>query len=439
MNIFSLFKKKSVKSSFWLSQTDSLFGAPLFKSSRQKQFDNNTIINACATFIRRAVVEAELQVFKNDELLESGDVLELFENPNQSVGYSEKNLRQAIAVDLAFYGNAYLQKVYNLGGGINELWWLPAPLVEPKPLNNSWALSHYEVNFAGLTKKFAPDEIIHFRDSIDATNPLKGYSPFQSLLSDVLTDEEAKEYTYWFLFNKGVIGSIISPKFADNMYARMTVEEAEELKKAFQEDFTGVNRGKALVSTFPISIESVSVKPDEMLLEKVRDIPEERITAVLNIPSAVVGLGTGLQQTKVGATMRELREQAYDGTIAPILSLIKDGYEAGIASVYDDSLEVEFDLSNVKIYNEDLNEKHRRVREDFRAGLITLGQASQILGYDVSDTEAEWRFADLAFGSRQSEVTKSVKSELFTRMKQREEVFKKAGLDLDELSRNGQA
>ena len=49
-------------------------------------------------------------------------------------------------------------------------------------------------------------------------------------------------------------------------------------------------------------------------LAQIRNIAEERVTAALGVPAAVVGFGSGLEQTKVGATMRELRRQ--DGKIA---------------------------------------------------------------------------------------------------------------------------
>jgi hypothetical protein len=48
--------------------------------------------------------------------------------------------------------------------------------------------------------------------------------------------------------------------------------------------------------------------PRDLDLSALRNVAEERVCAALGVPAAVVGFGTGLEQTKLGATMRELRQ-----------------------------------------------------------------------------------------------------------------------------------
>jgi hypothetical protein len=55
-----------------------------------------------------------------------------------------------------------------------------------------------------------------------------------------------------------------------------------------------------------------------------RDVSEERVCAALGIPAAVVGFGTGLQQTKVGATMKEMRQLAWTGGLIPMQKIVGD-------------------------------------------------------------------------------------------------------------------
>jgi hypothetical protein len=48
------------------------------------------------------------------------------------------------------------------------------------------------------------------------------------------------------------------------------------------------------------------------------------VSAALAIPAAVIGFGTGLQQTKVGATMREMVKLAWQGGIEPNQAIMAD-------------------------------------------------------------------------------------------------------------------
>src|SRR5260370_3396111 len=109
----------------------------------------------------------------------------------------------------------------------------------------------------------------------------------------------------------------------------------------------------------PTNIVQFGFSAGEMGLGAIRDIPEERVTAVLGIPAAVVGFGTGLQTAKVGATMSELRDQAYENCIIPTQRLVAD--ELSVQMLPDFAtpaelarLEVAFDLSKVRV-----RRKHR--------------------------------------------------------------------------------
>lgn len=112
--------------------------------------------------------------------------------------------------------------------------------------------------------------------------------------------------------------------------------------------------------------------------------------AALGIPAAVVGFGTGLQTTKVGVTMREMRRMAWTDAIIPMQESIAAQVARQLLAGFESRPErarLRFDLSAVPALMEDTNEKHARVRADYLAGMIKRAQAKRELGYPVESED----------------------------------------------------
>jgi hypothetical protein len=96
----------------------------------------------------------------------------------------------------------------------------------------------------------------------------------------------------------------------------------------------------------------------------IRDISEERVCAALAIPAAVVGFGTGLQQTKVGATMREMVKLAWQGGIEPNQAIMADELDRSLLPEFQKNIDLfrtHFDTSQVEALAESPTEKTTRV------------------------------------------------------------------------------
>ena len=61
----------------------------------------------------------------------------------------------------------------------------------------------------------------------------------------------------------------------------------------------------------------VGANPGDMAMDVLRQVPEQRVAAVLGIPAAVLGFGSGLDATKVGATMAQMERQAIRNGVLP--------------------------------------------------------------------------------------------------------------------------
>jgi HK97 family phage portal protein len=422
--------QKRLKESFTLSDISDRH-LPLFgDSGGRKDLRLNTAIEACGRFIRNAVIEARCVVKRptadgDDQVIANHPLTEMLKSPNPF--YLGSAMRSMIAWDLALTGTAYVFKTKTQGNSV-MLTWLPSFAVEPiaPPLSRAdkW-IDYYRVTVGGATENIEPERVIQFRSGIDPNNQRKGYSQLRALLREVVTDNEATEYTYYVLANTGVPGMIVSP-IDPEANAQALLENAPEIKRRLQDATTGSNRGEPVVLTYPLKIDVPSFSPDQMALDQIRDIPEERITAVLGIPAAVVGLGTGLQQTKVGATLKEMREEAYEGGILPLLAIMAETWTVRLLPDFNNASGdyVHYDVSHIKVFQEDENSKHQRVRDDWRAGLLTLAQALTALGMKPEPGDERLRVFDLTIGRFDArDPLASEKMAAMQRVKRRQELI----------------
>lgn len=304
--------------------------------------------------------------------------------------YGDNLLWKATVISLCFDGNGYWQKIRNRFGGVLGFWYLPHFLVEPRwPTNGSDFVSHYEYRPVpgGQPIRFPVDDIIHFRVGLDPTNTRKGLSMLKPLLREVFTDDEAATFTAAILGNMGVPGGIIAPTSNDALPS----DDDVKLMKAKMQSFRGGHRGEWLVFGQPTEAKQFGFDPNALQLANLRDIAEERVCAALGVPAAVVGFGSGLQQTKVGATMRELRKEAWNSCIRPLQNDAAKQLSQQVVpdfAVQTRRFRVRFDTSAFAASQEEETEKAERVRGLVKDGILRVDRAQAMLGLEVDPERA---------------------------------------------------
>jgi phage portal protein BeeE len=311
------------------------------------------------------------------------DLTRLLRRPNPF--YGGRILWMATILEFAF-GEAFWLKIRNASGKVVQIWWVPCDTMEPKwPKDGKTFISHYEYKPRGSGSS-AEDidvrDVVHFRFGIDPDNTRRGLSPLGALWREIATDDQAANFTAAILRNLGIIGVVISPKEKSGGARK---EDVEAVKKYLKEHFTGDKRGEPLALGSPTDVNLMQYNLQGFDVSPIRDVSEERVCAALGIPAAVVGFGTGLHQTKVGATMKEMRQLAWTGGVIPMQEIIADECDRSLVPEFekDDDYRLRFDSSKVRALWEDVNDKHDRIRKDVLAGIITVKQAQELLGYSI--------------------------------------------------------
>lgn len=299
--------------------------------------------------------------------------------------YSGRVLWMATVLEFAF-GNAYWRIIRDNGGSVAELWWIPSALIQPvwndRQWPNTW-IHHYEYKAGGRTETISPNDVVHFRFGMDPNNPRMGFTPLAAMMREIYIDDQASNFTASVLRNLGIIGLVFSPKTGS---PSIPPGKLQEFKDYAKEKFTGDNRGNAAVFSNPTDVQVLQYNLQGFDMGPIRDIAEERLSAALGIPAAVVGFGTGLQQTKVGATMRELIGQAWNGCIMPMQAILAEELDRSLLPEFQantDLFRVQFDTSDVRALREDEQQKADRLGKLAAGGIISVKEARQGLGFDV--------------------------------------------------------
>lgn len=354
---------------------------------------DSSVVMAPVQWIQRAVPEARLRVVRrkddNVEEIAGHELARLIKRPNAFHG--DVHLWMATTLSYRIAGNAYWLKVRNGVGKVVELWWVPHWSMHPKwPRDGSAFISHYEYRAgAGIAPMIIePEDVVHFRDGVDPRNPRMGLSPLRGVIREIFMDLESSNFVASLLKNMGVPGVVISPDGS----AQPGPEDIESVKQWFRQAFGGDNRGEPLVMGGSTKVQEYGFNPQQMDLSVVRDVAEERVCASLGIPAAVVGFGAGLQSTKVGATMAEMRKLAWTSGVLPVLGSFADELTRSLLPDFEtgtskkEPLEVDHDTSSVPAMQDDLDKEASRWDTMVKGGWAMVAEAREAMGLEIDDS-----------------------------------------------------
>jgi HK97 family phage portal protein len=349
------------------------------------------VIMTPVMWIARRMAESDIgvQTGDDDTIDHKHPIAQLLRWPNMN--YAGSTMRMALTVNYFMDGNAYIRKLRDARGGVVGLLYLPTwtiePILKPGPL-----FYQYRPGFGSMGSiieqmpvLIPAEDIVHLRFGVDPTFTLKGISPLKILLRELFTDIQGATMTAMLMKNAGLMGVVISPKQGVTLKG-----QPAELKKEIKDEFLGTKNGEPMILTAPTDFQYFGADAAKMDLSKLRNIPEGRVCAMLNIPAAVVGMTTGISQTKVGATLMELRAMAYEDCIIPTQNSWCDELDIQLMpdfEPYPRDFSCQFDNSKVRVLQPDDNAIHARLRGDLLAGGIMLSEFKDGCGYDTTPDE----------------------------------------------------
>lgn len=361
----------------------------------------SSVVMACVRWIIRQWPRSPFAVYETDSegnrTAVHGHLLaELIANPNP--WYGGATLWMGTVLSLNLDGNAYWYVLRNRLRAPVGLLYLPHHQVEPKPDPDGVELIGYYEFDAGDGKKqrLEVGDVVHFRDGLDPKNIRKGMAPLKSLLLEIFTDNEAAAFSAIILRNLGVPGVAISPKpnaTPVGQSAKLDGPKVAELKKQYQEKFSGDGRGEPWFSSIPWDVVPLSFSPQQLNLQGLRQMPEARVSGVIGIPAIVAGLWVGLEHSTYN-NVTELRKLAYDNNILPTHELVATEVDRALLPEFetDPRFSSGFDTSRVPDLQEDKDKAAARWGNLWQRGVAMRGEARAKVGLQAGPEDDVYIF-----------------------------------------------
>lgn len=349
---------------------------------------SNSAVVACLGVLGVSFSEATLQVCVKDtdgdkELVPNHPFSYLMRRPNPYM--SGDVIQNYIINAMHVSGDAYLLKQFNEVGQLVSLYPLMPDQITPKGSSEE-LITHYIYETQEDKFRLEINDIVHFRLGLDPTNHKQGFSPLKSVLREIYGDESAGQMATALLSNMGVPSVMITPK---DEYGP-SKEEAEQIAKTYQQKVSGKNKGKPLVLSGQMNVEKLSFSPKDLDIGLLRQVPEERISAVLGVPAILAGLGAGLKNATY-SNAKELREFFTENKLIPLWRMVGEELtQQVLLKDYEednDSYYAEYDFSEVRALQSDQNELFERLNTGVAGGWITVAEAREKVGLPVNDSQ----------------------------------------------------
>ena len=396
----SLRKMANYNQSLSSSRDTSIYGynstAGFWETDSLKEIGDgtgNSAVVACLNVLATSFAEPALQIVKRDQVFGDREVdykhplAELYRRPNEFM--SSSLLSHYIVISLNAHGDAFIFKNRNSNGKVVQLVPLMPNLVSVRG-NTEKLITHYEYyahsknELAGEPVRIESKDIIHLRQGIDPNDHRRGHAPLKSILRELIGDEAAGQYASAILTNLAVPGVVLSSR--NDAMGGPTREEAEAIAQSYKQKFGGANRGAPMVLSGAMSVEVVSFSPDQMKLQELRRLPEERVSAVLGVPAILAGLGAGLDAATYNNTA-ELREFFTEQKLVPMWKTVANEltHQLLIPDFGDSDMMCDYDIQNVRALQTDMDELYKRVNMGVSGGWITIGEARKVVGLDSDE------------------------------------------------------
>lgn len=376
-------------------------GSHMDYQSEAGELIKNSIIASSVGWAVRTFPESELYIKNKNKLNEwestyDHELLDLLASPHPDI---DTNLLWSTT--LASYmlnGNAYWLKIRSNSGKVVQLFPITFDEIEPrwKADGSEW-LSAYTYLVDGKEYLIPKEDVVPFIFPIrDPENKRKGFSPIRSLLREIATDNLAANFTAALVRNFGQPSCNISPK---NPGDSLSPDEAKMLLKIWNQKTSGEHVGDPFIATKPIDITPSGFNLEELMIDKIRQIPEERISSAFGIPAVVIGLGAGLSRSTY-ANMEEASREAYEQFIIPTQRAFCRAVNNYLLPEFGNNKteKLAFDNSEVQSLQEDEGLKVDRAIKLFVNNVVKRSRAKEIVG-EKADSNDEVYFVDVQGGA----------------------------------------
>lgn len=353
-----------------------------YETFAREGYAQNEIVYACVEELATSAAEPQFRALRRVhnadgssalEPHDDHDVLRLLERPNPFM--DRFALLSTLIMHRSVAGNAYWEKVRSGAGRVVELWPLRPDRVRVIPDATTY-IAGYMYEIGGVKYQLPARDVIHFRNR----HPLDDYyglPPLAVAAGRVDLDNWARAFTAAFFRNAGVPSGLLTVRQA------LDPEDKRLLRDRYRQELGGpagwhslwlLEENEATYTQLGLPMGDRGVA-----LPSLDEMTEARIAMCFGVPLSLIGARLGMASSSYANRRADIRE-FWENTLRPIYVEIASRLTLDLAPEFSDVERIEFDLTTVSALAEDQDAVHARIREDVKAGLMTLEEGRVALG-----------------------------------------------------------
>ncbi len=379
--------------------------SPLSAWGKKKQLEQyKRYIYTIVSAIAEDVAKTELVIKRNDKEVQNHPLAQLMRRPNQdSSQFQFLELHQTF-MELAGESFWYLVFPNQVTIKPSEIYLIRPDLMEVAVGDNEkGVVTGYAMRKPDGTKiTFEKNEIIHHKLP-NPLNPYRGMGPVEAAHWYIQTEEFAADWTKNALYNSGRPSGII------NLKGTIKDDEFQQMKKRFKQEYTGTtNAGKTMFLRANQGVDYVKVGMElgEVAMKELKDMTRDDLMVMWRISKTMLGIVDDVNR----ANARESRAVWLQNVIQPKVWRLIDQLDSNLVQRYGD-----FKLD----FKSNIPADHAEAREDFKAGLLTVNEAREMIGEaDVKDGDTRFMPINMLPVGTKSDTGTGKKKDLETDRKQ---------------------
>ena len=214
-----------------------------------------------------------------------------------------------------------------------------------------------------------------------------------------MTDNEIARYCHSIMRNSSP-GYMLSLDGSENI----TEQQKASINASIKRQTQGENAGGVLFVPTGASLTPLRWSPDDMAIDKMSDLPEERICEVMGVPPMVANLGSGLAHSTY-SNFEEANRSFYRTTVQGFWNRIESAFTDQLMKDFEvgEGFRFKFKTDHIDALQENEDIKVARVEKLFKAGLIDRATSLSMIGVESDANDIGVFYTDIS--SKSAQVT----------------------------------
>jgi HK97 family phage portal protein len=346
------------------------------KSYIAEGYAYNPIVYRCIKEISTAIGSVDLYLKIGGKDVEENEITKILKRPNITQSWPEF-IREAVS-EYLISGNCYILQSPEIGKPI-EFYVMQSQYTTVE-MGAKGLPSAYIYDTGNFKKKFLVDQItglsavIHWRDY----NPSNKFSGMPTMSAAALSADVHNNGLKWnasLLENGGKMSGILQ------IAGEPSDDAIQRLKKYFKEQFQGKdNAGGIPVATDGAEFKPFDRSPVEMDYMSTMKETAKYIASCFGVPLPLID-----NDNSSFNNVEQAKERLWTDTVLPLLDGFLNVISVRFSALYGKEIEVCYDADSIPTLEKNRQTKSDRLKALVGAGLITINEAREELGYDAID------------------------------------------------------